>query len=131
MTDNTPRPRVTFAGGSAGRRMAEAARAGVTAVPRPDEPRPRDDRPLLTIRKATDAERHRKFPPIVAFGRRVRVPKYVCVGASEDRIWTVFGMPLGGDTRAEAVFWAERTASKNDLRYAPPVGWENVEGKLP
>lgn len=83
------------------------------------------------IRKATEAERRDKFPPIVAGGPRIRVPKYVVVNPETDSVWTVFGLPQGGDTRAEAVFWAERLASKNDLRYEPPPGWENVEGKLP
>lgn len=83
-----------------------------------------------TIRLATAAERRDKFPPIVAGRRRVRVPKYVLVNPATDNIYTVFGLPQGGDTRAEAVFWAERLASKNDLDYIAPDGWENVAGRL-
>lgn len=84
----------------------------------------------VTIRPATADERRDKFPPIVANGPRIRVPKYVVVNSETGGITTVFGMPNGGDTRAEAVFWAERAASKNDLLYEPPAGWENVVGVL-
>jgi hypothetical protein len=86
--------------------------------------------PVCTIRRSTSAERRAKFPPIVAGGPRVRVPKYICVSGS-GVIYTVFGMPQGGDVRAEAVYWAERLSSKNDLRYVPPPGWANVVGRLP
>jgi hypothetical protein len=85
----------------------------------------------VTIRKATAVEKRRGFPPIGANGPRPRVPKYVVVNPHTDGIYTVFGIPQGGDTRAEAVFWAERLASKNDLDYLPPAGWERVVGKLP
>lgn len=85
----------------------------------------------VTIRKATADERREKFPPLVAGGSRCRVPKYVVVNAESNRIYTVFGLPQGGDVRAEAVFWAERLASKNDFRYVSPAGWENVPGALP
>jgi hypothetical protein len=88
-------------------------------------------RPVVTIRLATADERRGKFPPLVAGRRRIRVPKYVVVGQGSDNIWSVFGLPQGGDTRAEAVFWAERLASKNDLVYLPPEGWERIEGVLP
>lgn len=93
-----------------------------------------DPMPQLTIRKSTDAERKEKFPPLFRGRRRIRVPKYVVVAvARHDRhmhICSVFGLPQGGDTRAEAVFWAERFASKNDYVYVPPKGWENIEGVL-
>lgn len=85
----------------------------------------------LTIRKATADERRAKFPPIVRDGPDIPVPKYVVVNAASDAICTVFGLPQGGDTRAEAIFWAERAASKNDFDYEPPAGWENVQGALP
>ncbi len=88
-----------------------------------------DDRPVVTIRKATDDERHKKWPPLIAGRPRIRIPKYVVVG--DNGIWSVFGLPQGGDTRAEAVFWAERLAGKNDLRFQCPAGWGNVEGRLP
>lgn len=87
--------------------------------------------PAVTIRRATADERHAKFPPIVANGPRVRVPKYLVVNPATDNVYTVFGIPQGGDTRAEAVFWAERLASKNGLDFARPAGWERVEGALP
>jgi hypothetical protein len=89
-----------------------------------------DDHPIITIREATDEERRVGTPPLVAGGKRCSVPKYVCVG-SNDRFWLTFFMPTGGETREEAVFWAERAASKNGLRYVAPEGWENVEGSLP
>lgn len=85
----------------------------------------------MSIRKSTAVERRDKFPPIVHGRQRLRVQKYVVVNPATDSIYTVFGLPQGGDTRAEAVFWAERLASKNDLRFERPIGWENVEGKLP
>lgn len=93
-----------------------------------------DERPELTIRKSTAAERREKCPPIVPGQRRIRIPKYVVVAVKNyDKhmfICTVFGLPQGGDTRTEAVFWAERFASKNDYRYVAPDGWENVKGEL-
>lgn len=87
--------------------------------------------PGITIRKSTTQERREKFPPIVRGNRRIPVPKYVVVSCISDNIVSVFGLPQGGATRAEAVFWAERAASKNGLEYVVPEGWENVEGKLP
>ena len=84
----------------------------------------------VTIRKATMTERRDKFPPLVVGGTRCRVPKYVVVNPITDHIWTVFGLPQGGDTRAEAVFWAERLASNNGLSYQPPIGWERITGEL-
>jgi hypothetical protein len=47
-----------------------------------------------------------------------------------DSQWAVFGQPQGGETREEAVFWAERLASKNGLRFERPEGWENIVGRL-
>ena len=94
-----------------------------------------DPIPQLTIRKSTDKERKQKFPPIVLGRRRIRAPKYVVVAAHRAdehmAICSVFGLPQGGDTRAEAVFWAERLSSKNGYEYVPPEGWETVEGELP
>lgn len=93
------------------------------------------DDPGLTIRKATPGERAEKFPPLVRGRRRIRIPKYVAVATEHyDEhmfICSVFGIPQGGDTRAEAVFWAERFASKNGYEYIPPTGWEKVVGALP
>jgi len=93
-----------------------------------------DDRPVLTIRKSTAEERAEKFPPLMLGRARQRIPKYVVVAqaliAEHMHICSVFGIPQGGDTRAEAVFWAERFASKNDYRYLAPKGWENVQGQL-
>ena len=86
--------------------------------------------PEITIRRSTNAERAEKFPPLVRGRRRIRVQKYVVVGPS-DYICSVFGLPQGGDTRAEAVFWAERFASKNGYVFLRPEGWEKVEGALP
>lgn len=85
----------------------------------------------VTIRPSTPEERKEKWPPVLAGGRRQRIPKYVVVGTETDIIVSVFGMPQGGQTRAEAVFWAKRFASKNGYGYRAPDGWENVEGTLP
>lgn len=90
-----------------------------------------DDRYEITVRRSTEQERRDKFPPPLGGSRRVRVPKYVVVGVESGNVITVFGLPQGGDTRAEAVFWAERAESKNDLRFIRPDGWESIEGKLP
>jgi hypothetical protein len=86
----------------------------------------------ITIRKSTPQERKDKWPPIVMDGRRIPVPKYVvCMWDDDERVVSVFGLPQGGDTREEAVFWAERCASKNGFDYVPPHGWEDIDGKLP
>ena len=90
----------------------------------------REEEPAVTIRRSTDEERRAKFPPPFGGTKPAKVPRYVVVNPITDRIWTVFGLPQGGSTRAEAVFWAERLASKNGLRYVPPVGWGNVIGTL-
>lgn len=58
-------------------------------------------------------------------------PRYVVCNPTAGQDWTVFGMVQGGDTREEAVFWAERLASKNGLCFERPEGWENVVGALP
>ncbi len=58
--------------------------------------------------------------------------KYVVINSEvPEHIYTVFGLIQGGATEEEAVFWAQRLASKNGLVYAPPAGWEFIEGKLP
>lgn len=85
----------------------------------------------VTIRPSTPEERRDKFPPLRRGARRVAVPKYVACNPGTGNIYTVFGLPQGGATRAEAVFWAERLASKNDLDYVPPPGWEHITGRLP
>jgi hypothetical protein len=94
-----------------------------------------DDRPLLTIRKSTDAERKEKWSPLLRGRLRIPIPKYVVVTVEHQgkhmHICSVFGLPYGGNTRAEALFWAERFASKNDYRLIRPDGWGKVEAKLP
>jgi len=85
--------------------------------------------PEITVRRSTDAERAEKFPPLVRGRRHIRVPKYVVVGPG-NHICSVFGLPQGGDTRSEAVFWAERFASKNDYSFVRPSGWEGVTAAL-
>lgn len=87
--------------------------------------------PEVTIRKATAEERRQKAPSVIAGGPRVRIPKYLVVPVGRAGFCASFGLPMGGDTRAEAVFWAERWASKNGYGFARPAGWENVVGKLP
>lgn len=57
--------------------------------------------------------------------------RYAVVDPTNGNYWTVFGLLQGGDSREEAVFWAERLASKNDLRFERPEGWGDVVGALP
>lgn len=94
-----------------------------------------DDRRVITIRKSTPEERAAKSPPIVAGGSRCPIPKWVVVWEKPTPgmlpFVCTFGMPDGGATRAEAVFWAERKADRNDLHFYRPPGWENIEGSLP
>lgn len=58
-------------------------------------------------------------------------PKYVVYNPITDNYYYVFGMIQGGETKGEAVFWAERLASKNGLTFKRPDGWEDVISKLP
>lgn len=85
----------------------------------------------LTIRRSTDQERTEKFPPLVRGRKRIKVPKWVVVSLEHNTIVSVFGLPQGGATKAETVFWAKRAASKNGFEYLPPSGWEKIEGELP
>lgn len=63
---------------------------------------------------------------------RLRRPRYVvCNPVESGGDWFTFGLPNGGDTREEALFWAERFASKNGLELVLPEGWEDVEPSLP
>lgn len=43
----------------------------------------------------------------------------------------VFGLPQGGVDKAEALFWAERAASRNGFQFTRPPGWEDIEAALP
>jgi hypothetical protein len=58
-------------------------------------------------------------------------PRYIVYAPESGGDFAVFGFIQGGETREEAVFWAERFASKNGLSYVAPEGWENVTGALP
>lgn len=58
-------------------------------------------------------------------------PRYIVYDPQTGDDWAVFGTIQGGETREEAVFWAERFASKNGVNYAPPEGWDDVVGALP
>ena len=85
----------------------------------------------ITIRESTKEERWDKWPPIIKGNPRIEMPKYVvCRVDKPENIICVFGLPQGASTKAEAVFWAERAASKNGLTYIAPEGWENVKAKL-
>lgn len=88
----------------------------------------------LTIRESTEAERKEKWPPLIRGNPPIEIPKYVVTTVeNKDKhmfICSVFGLPQGASTRTEAVFWAERFASKNGYDYVPPKGWEKIEGKL-
>lgn len=59
------------------------------------------------------------------------VPGYAIVRRDSGQQLAVFGLAQGGATPEEAVFWAERAASKNDLRFVRPPGWGDVVGALP
>ena len=85
----------------------------------------------LTVRESLPEER--KLGGVGTFwatGKPMRALKYVVVD-EEDRYLGAFGMVDGGKNRAEAVFWAERWASKNGGHFIRPKGWEKVVGKLP
>ena len=84
----------------------------------------------LTIRKAT-AEERRYVGNFWGTGQTMHAKKYVVVDADTDDYLGAFGMVAGGDTRAEAVFWAERWASKNGGHFLRPEGWDAVVGALP
>lgn len=58
-------------------------------------------------------------------------PRFVAYDPLTCLDYIVFGSVQGGDTREEAVFWAERLASKNGLNFERPEGWGDVEGELP
>lgn len=58
-------------------------------------------------------------------------PRYVVCNPESGNDFTVFGLIQGGETREEAVFWAERLASKNGLTFERPDGWDDVVGALP
>jgi hypothetical protein len=74
----------------------------------------------IAIREASEEDRE-----------KYERPRYVVCNPQSGNDWTVFGHIQGGDTREEAVFWAERLASKNGLHFERPGGWEDVEGALP
>lgn len=79
-----------------------------------------DDRPVISIRARADDEDPEKFPP------------YILYRPDNGNVMLFYGIGVqGGATQEEAVFWAERFASKNDYRYVAPEGWEAVVGALP
>jgi hypothetical protein len=50
-------------------------------------------------------------------------------GRIKPSVWVgAFGVPYTADTREEAVFWAERWASKNGGEFERPPGWEGIAG---
>lgn len=85
----------------------------------------------VTIRLSTAAERKsvgRHFDG----GKNMRARKWIVVEVEDPSVLAfTFGMPNDGKTKAEAVFWAERFASKSGLGYIPPKGWEKIKGDLP
>jgi hypothetical protein len=58
-------------------------------------------------------------------------PRHVVCFPDRGTDLAVFGQVEGGETREEAVFWAERAASKNGFDFQRPEGWQNVVGRLP
>jgi hypothetical protein len=84
----------------------------------------------LTIRAATPEER-KHVGDFWATGKPMKAKKYIVVDTETGSYLGAFGMVDGGNTRAEAVFWAERWASKNGGHFLRPDGWEKVVGALP
>lgn len=87
--------------------------------------------PHITVRESTEAEReHAGYFP---YNRAPMTAQRYVVCRYEDptKLLGVFGMIDGGETREEAVFWAERMASKNGFHFLRPAGWEDVVGALP
>jgi hypothetical protein len=87
----------------------------------------------ITIRLATPAERAPGgLGKFWATGKPMRARRYIVVDADEPAVWVgAFGLADTTNTRAEAVFWAERWASKNDGHFIRPAGFEHVQGALP
>jgi len=85
----------------------------------------------ITIRKSTPQEQVERVEPIVVGGPRPEVPTYVVVSVETDRLCLVFGLPQGGESRGEALYWAERMVSKNGFDLVLPSGWKNVKAKAP
>lgn len=71
--------------------------------------------------------------PTVAIreGEHEDAPGFQVFNPQSGNLWIVFGLPQGGKTREEAVFWAERLASNNGLIFERPEGWSDVVGALP
>jgi hypothetical protein len=89
------------------------------------------ERTHLTIRDSTEAEREH-IADFWATGNPMRAQRYLIVEADNPESWLgAFGLVDGGDTREEAVFWAERWADKNGGHFLRPDGWEDVVGALP
>ena len=84
----------------------------------------------LTIRESTADEREPGgVGAFWATGKPMTAKQYVIVD-DENNYLGGFGLVDGGDTREEAVFWAERWASKNGGHFVRPDGWEHVVGAL-
>lgn len=85
----------------------------------------------VTIRESTAEERK---IPIRSHPKVQHFPKYILVDPDKNQgkggYFFVFGIPQGGKSKAEAVFWAERLASKNGFKFVRPEGWERVVGAL-
>lgn len=85
----------------------------------------------LTARESTPDER---MPGGVGFwltGAPMAASRYVVVDVETGAYLGGFGMADGGDTREEAVYWADRWASKNGGHFLRPEGWEGIVGDLP
>lgn len=85
----------------------------------------------VTIRPATRAER-KSYGTFWATGANLAAKRWLVVDAADPSILLgAFGMADSADTKEEAVFWAERVASKNGWGYLSPKGWEAIVGDLP
>jgi len=83
----------------------------------------------LTVRESTPEER-RSIGEFWATGKPMAAKRYVMVD-EDDQLLGAFGLTEGSETREEAVFWAERWASKNGGHFIRPEGWADVVGNLP
>ncbi len=90
------------------------------------------ERRHLTVRESRADEREPGGAgSFWATGAPMQAERYVVVDAETDEYLGGFGLITGGETREEAVFWAERWASKNGGHFLRPEGWESVVGALP
>ena len=80
----------------------------------------------VTIRETTPDEREQTY----SNGTKL-FEKYVAVNADDpNMVQTSYFMPVGGSSKPEAVYWAERHCSHWGFEFVRPEGWEKVRGAL-